>query len=243
MRRFYAPPENFSNHKVVLGFEESKHLRDVLRLREESEAFVFDGSGREFRCKIESIGKRETVLNILEQVTPKSPESNLNLTLAVALLKGEKFDLVIQKTCELGVSRIVPLQTKRADVKIKDAKEIEKKLERWRRIALAAVKQSGRARLMQIDALVSFENFIETASGTRLLFSERNGAGLEELGDRNAAVMTAVVGAEGGWEDSEIEGARRKGFHIITLGGRILRAETSAIVVSAVLQNHFGDLR
>jgi 16S rRNA (uracil1498-N3)-methyltransferase len=243
MRRFYAPAENFSGQKVALGFEESKHLRDVLRLREGAEVFVFDGDGNEFRCEIESIGKRETVLIINGKVLPKSPESNLNLTLGVALLKGEKFELVVQKSCELGVCRIVPLETKRADVKIKDAREAEKKLERWRKIALEAAKQSGRARLMQIDPIVSFENFIASASGERILFSERSGEGLAKFPEKEISAMTAIVGAEGGWEVAEIEAAREKGFQIVTLGGRILRAETAAIVVSALLQNHFGDLR
>jgi 16S rRNA (uracil1498-N3)-methyltransferase len=243
MRRFYASAENFSGQKVALGFEESKHLRDVLRLREGAEVFVFDGDGNEFRCEIESIGKRESVLKIIEKVSPKSPESNLNLTLAVALLKGEKFELVVQKSCELGVCRIVPLETKRADVKIKDAREAEKKLERWRKIALEAAKQSGRARLMQIDPIVSFEKFIASASGERVLFSERSGEGLAKFPEKEISAMTAIVGAEGGWEDAEIDAAREKGFQIVTLGGRILRAETAAIVVSALLQNHFGDLR
>jgi 16S rRNA (uracil1498-N3)-methyltransferase len=242
MRRFYAPPENFNNQTVTLGFEESKHLRDVLRLRAGTRVSVFDGVGNEFQCEIESPGKRETVLKIIEQVSPKSPESKLNLTLAIGLLKGEKFDLVAQKCCELGVSSIVPLQTKRADVRIKDAREAEKKLERWRKIALEAAKQSGRARLMQLAAPLSFAKFIDGARGTRVLFAERGGESFANSIEENASEITAIVGSEGGWEESEIESARAEGFRIITLGGRILRAETAAITVSALLQNHFGDL-
>ena len=244
MRRFYAPPENFEKEKVTLGFEESKHLRDVLRLREGAEVYVFNGEGKEFRCRVESIGKGETILEIHERVSPKAPESSLNLTLAVALLKGEKFDLVVQKTCELGVSRIVPLETARADVKIKNAAEAEKKIERWRRIALEAAKQSGRARLMQIDAPVSFKDFLNQANQAEnsILFSERGGESLKILYDKNISEITAVVGAEGGWEDAEIEAGRARSFHIVTLGGRILRAETAAIVTAALLQNRFGDL-
>lgn len=242
MRRFYAPVENFSNRKITLRAEESKHLQTVLRLRAGAEVFVFDGAGNEFFCIVESLEKNATILQIVEKVPAKSPESKLNLTLAVALLKGEKFDLIVQKACELGASRIVPLETRRADAKIKNAADTKKKLERWRRIALEAAKQSGRARLMEVDAPVSFENFIGAASGARILFAESGGENFKDFFAENYSEITAAIGAEGGWEEAEIERARAAGFQIITLGGRILRAETAAIAIPALLQNHFGDL-
>jgi 16S rRNA (uracil1498-N3)-methyltransferase len=238
MRRFYASRENFSHDKITLSLEETRHLRDVLRLREGEKVNVFDGAGKEFSGVIEKISKKETVLKIIEETAPSSPESELELTLAVALLKGEKFDLVIQKAVELGVCKLVPLNTKRADVRLKDG---DKKLERWQKIALEACKQSGRAQLMQIELPVDFEKFIKTADGARILFAERGGALFSAI--KADKKITALVGSEGGWEDSEIEFAASNGFQIITLGGRILRAETAAIAVSAVLQNNFGDLR
>ena len=240
MRRFYASPENFNDNKILLNLDETRHLRDVLRLRVGGEVHVFDGIGKEFLCEIETIEKQKTILKIISEVAPKSPESNLDLTLAIALLKGEKFDLVVQKACELGVSKIIPLNTKRADVRIKDAKEAAKKLERWQKIALESAKQCGRAKLMQIEIPLDFAKFIEIADGTKILFAERSG---KKFSNINASEkITAVVGSEGGWEDAEIELARAKGFQIVTLGGRILRAETAAMTVSALFQNHFGDL-
>lgn len=244
-RRFFAPPANFQNSKVILDVDEAKHLREVLRLREGAKVNVFDGAGREFSAIAEKIGRRETILEITKEIPPSAPESDLDLTLAVALLKGEKFDLVVQKACELGVTKIIPLQTKRADVQIKDARDGIKKIERWRRIALEAAKQSGRAKLMKVDAPVSFEIFITGKETTKILFSEKGGQNFESFTNENSAVkkLAAIVGAEGGWEDSEIELARKNNSNIITLGGRILRAETAAITVAALLQNHFGDLR
>lgn len=239
MRRFYAPPENFETAGIILNTEETRHLRDVLRLRAGEKVRVFDGAGKEFLCGIETIEKKETRLKIIEEVTPAAPESNLDLTLAVALLKGEKFDLAIQKAVELGVSKFAPLLTKRADVKLKDA---EKKLERWQKIVLEASKQCGRAKLMEIEAPQDFAKFVKALSnGTRILFSERGGEDFSAV--KSAGKIIAVTGAEGGWEDSEIEFARKNGFQIITFGGRILRAETAAIAVSVILQNHFGDLK
>lgn len=245
MRRFYAPPQNFANRSVLLNLAETRHLRDVLRLRIGDEVRVFDGEGREFLCRIEKIEKKETDLQIIEEIFPSAPESNLNLTLAVALLKGEKFDLIVQKTCELGVSRIVPLITKRADIRIKDAKESGKKIERWRKIVLEASKQCGRAQLMQIETPTAFEEFIKNNDGVCVLFSERDGESFESFVNKfsEAAKITAIVGSEGGWEDSEIETARQNNIHIVTLGGRILRAETAAITIPVLLQNRFGDFR
>jgi 16S rRNA (uracil1498-N3)-methyltransferase len=236
MRRFYASKENFDGEKITLSLEETRHLRDVLRLRAGDVVRVFDGCGREFSCEIENIGKKESVLKILEEVAPSAPVSNLDLTLAVALLKGEKFDLVVQKAVELGVKTFVPVMTKRVDVKLKDA---EKKLARWQKIALEAAKQSGRADLMKIEFPIDFEEFIKSANGAKILFAERGGESFSKI--KSDKKITAVVGCEGGWEDFEIEAAKNSGFQIVTLKGRVLRAETAAIAVAAVLQYRFGD--
>lgn len=242
MRRFYAPKENFLDKEIVLSVEETRHLRDVLRLRGGEIVRVFDGEGREFSAEIEKIEKKETVLKILEEVSPSAPVSNLDLTLAIALLKGEKFDLVVQKAVELGVTKLIPITTKRTDVKLKDA---DKRLIRWQKIALEAAKQSGRADLMKIAVPVEFKEFIKISAFKHLsvenllLFAERGGESFSNV--KSGEKIIAVIGSEGGWEDSEIEAARESGFQIITLNGRILRAETAAIVIAAVLQHRFGD--
>src|SRR5438874_12758804 len=147
-RRFYAPPESFAHDgaRVLLSAEESRHLRDVLRLRAGDEAFVFDGEGREFACVVSGEdGRGRAALEVRGRVEPQRPESPLELTLAVALLKGEKFDLVVQKATELGASQIVPLITKLADVHLRDESHESKRVARWQRIAIEAAKQSGRA--------------------------------------------------------------------------------------------------
>lgn len=210
-------------------------MRDVLRLRAGDEVRVFDGEGREFACRIGSIGKRDVVLAVIEEVEPASPESRLDLTLAAAILKGEKFELVVQKAVELGVNRLIPLQTVRCDVKPDNA---EKRLERWRKIALEAAKQSGRARLMEIGKIVGLESVL--ASEECVLFSERDGGSFSSFGEGKK--ITAIVGPEGGWDDSELILAGNRGCKIVTLGGRIMRAETAAISITAILQHRFGDI-
>lgn len=235
---------------MALSLEETRHLRDVLRLRTGDEIYVFDGAGREFHCAVETIGKNSTDVRVISEVQPASPESPLNLTLAIALLKGEKFDLVIQKATELGVRRIIPLGTDRSDVRLSDERE-QKRVTRWRRIALEAAKQAGRAFVPGVTSPLSLNSLL--ASGlegddlltvTRLMFSEREGRSLadhsNDFAERPAGII-AVVGPEGGWADEELELGRDAGWEIVTLGGRTLRAETAAIAIVALLQHRFGD--
>jgi 16S rRNA (uracil1498-N3)-methyltransferase len=239
---------------VSLSAEESRHLRDVLRLRAGDEAFAFDGEGREFACVVAEAGgrgrgAREARLEVRAPVEPERPESPLDLTLAVGLLKGEKFDLVVQKATELGARRVVPLLTARADVRLRDARDADARVERWRRLALEAAKQSGRARLPAVETPVAFDAFVAAAPRVgerRLLFAERGGVGLDAAADalpEPPRAVVALVGPEGGWDEAELEGARGLGWLLVTLGGRTLRAETAAVAVAALLQHRFGDLR
>ena len=234
-RRFHAPPTAFTQTTVTLTADEARHLRNVLRLKPGDEVYVFDGRGREFRCSVSTI---KDELRIEAEVDPAKPESQLQLNLCVALLKGEKFDLVVQKATELGVTTITPLITRHADIHLRDASDATKRVARWQRIALEAAKQSGRAFVPEISLPAPFE---EALNAPGVMFSERGGEAFESL--TGAGSMTALVGSEGGWADEEIEAARARDFHIVTLGGRILRAETAAIAVTVLMQHRFGDLR
>ena len=237
MRRFYATIENFAGDNVTLDADETCHLRDVLRLRVCDEVSVFDGTGREVRCEISEIGKKSSLVKVIEETEPASPESEFDITLAATVLNGEKYDLVIQKAVELGVAILVPLQTVHCEVKLKDA---VKRMSRWRRIALEATKQSGRAKIMQISEPAAFDALIANSKNENVvLFSERDGNDFSTIMPDKK--ITALVGPKGGWDDSELETARSRGISIITLGGRILRAETAAIAITAILQHRFGD--
>jgi 16S rRNA (uracil1498-N3)-methyltransferase len=248
-RRFYAPPIAFApdGQSVSLSADEARHARGVLRLQPGDEVYVFDGAGKEFRCAVRELDRDGAALDVLEEVEPARPESPLNLTLGVALLKGEKFDLVVQKATELGASRIVPVATSRADVRLRDGNEAKRKVTRWQRIALEAAKQCGRARLMEIEEPVEFKALIDWPAEEdelRLMFAERNGTSLAEVAHNPQAgsvKVFALIGPEGGWADEEIELARKRGWQIVTLGGRTLRAETAVIAIVALLQHRFGD--
>jgi 16S rRNA (uracil1498-N3)-methyltransferase len=224
---------------ITLVADEAHHLRDVLRMKVGDEAAVFDGEGAEYNCRIEEIEKKTARLSIISPVEPTSPESPCEITLAASLLKSDKFDLVIQKAVELGVTHFLPVETVRSEAK---AKYSEKRVIRWRRIALDAAKQCGRARLMTVGDIVLFDSFVKTDDSreARVLFSERGGDAFSSLTHQKR--ITAIIGPEGGWDDGEIELARSHGVEIVTLKGRILRAETAAITIAALLQHRFGDL-
>ena len=228
---------------MTLGTDEARHLREVLRLKTGDEVYVFDGRGREFRCVVVASRRDSAELRIEAEIEPAKPESHLQLNLCVALLKGDKFDLVVQKATELGVTKITPLITRYADIHLRDESDATKRVARWRRIALEAAKQSGRAFVPEISLPVQFESVLDT-NGLGVMFSERGGESLENLTRQpTSQSVTALVGSEGGWSDEEIETARARNFHVITLGGRILRAETAAITVAVLLQHRFGDLK
>lgn len=236
-RRFFASRDAFSEGSITLDTNETRHLRDVLRLKVGDEIAVFDGLGKECLARISAITKRSAVAVIISPTQPSAPESPLRLTLAPVVIPGDKFDLVIQKSVELGISHIVPLASLRGEVKLADA---AKRITRWERIALDAAKQCGRATLMTIGEPEDVKSFLAETDGPAVFFSEREGGRLPEFEMPKA--LTVVIGPKGGWDDSELRAAHDRGIPIVTLGGRIMRAETAAIALSAILQHRFGDI-
>lgn len=236
IHRFYLPHAEAPKSRVALSETESHHARSVLRMRDGDLITVFDGDGREFEAVISSVGKKETLVDITTEISPSSAESPLRITLVSSLIKGDKLDLVIQKAVELGVVRFVPIAAGRSVV---DAASANKKLDRWRKIALDACKQSGRARLIEIGEVSTLGDML-SSSGDKVFFSERDGGKIADV--KVSGDVTLFIGPEGGWEDSEISAAENAGCQMVTLDGRILKADTGAIVAVSLLQHHFGDL-
>jgi 16S rRNA (uracil1498-N3)-methyltransferase len=246
--RFYAPPLSFTETSVRLDADEAHHLTRVLRLGPGARAFVFDGEGGEYECEVARVAKHEVELNLLRRLDD-AVESPLRLTLAQALIKGDKFDWVIQKATELGVTQIVPLVTDNADIK-RDIRRAEERagqrLQRWRRISLEALKQCGRRRLVEICEPAPFDEFCGSpARSACLIFSERGGESLSEVSAklRDVNQLSLCVAPEGGWSEYELRMAASCGFTPVSLGSRILRAETAAIAAVSLAQHLFGDLR
>jgi 16S rRNA (uracil1498-N3)-methyltransferase len=242
--RFYAVPSSFNETSVRLDADEARHLTRVLRLGAGARVFVFDGEGAEYECEVARAAKHEVELNLLRRLDD-AVESPLRLTLAQALIKGDKFDWVIQKTTELGVTRIVPLVTDHSDVR-RAEERAEQRLQRWRRISIEALKQCGRRKLVEICEPAPFDVFCEPAvKDACLIFSERGGESLADVsakfGDVNQ--LSICVASEGGWSERELREAESCGFTPVSLGTRILRTETAAITAVTLAQHIFGDLR
>ncbi len=236
--RFFAPPVSSFDSSIILDPDESHHLSRVLRLLPGAIVYSFDGKGAEYECEVKRVSKEHTELSIIARLS-NEVESSLQLTLGQALVKGDKFDWIVQKATELGVTRLVPLLTEHSEFKKAEGREA--RLQRWRRIALEATKQCGRRHLIEISEVQSFAQFCTPkADGLRLIFSERKGQPI--AGIERAIAVTIAIGPEGGWGEQELLQAEASGFIPIHLGNRILRTETAAVAAVAIVQYLFGDL-
>lgn len=243
-RRFYVTPELISDSNIVLSTEESHHLARVLRLKTGEEAFVFDGHGREYRCRVAAIEKTGTQLEIIDELKDRV-ESPLRLILAQALAKGEKFDFIVQKATELGVNTIAPIVTDHTDIKLSEDSSA-RRLDRWQRISLESLKQCGRRHLVKILSPVNLNEFVQSlaTSNAILVMSERGGLPIREAvrDSESDSDLAVIIGPEGGWSDRELDIFQKRECKLVSLGPRILRTETAAIAAVTLVQHALGDI-
>jgi 16S rRNA (uracil1498-N3)-methyltransferase len=233
MLRLFVPDPPAPDGTVRIPRAEVRHLR-TLRLGEGDRLCVFDDAGREHEVVLERVSATAATARVVA-TSAASHESPLDLVLVAALVKHDKMDWIVEKTTELGVVRIAPVVT-RFTVARGDH------VERWRRVALAAAKQCGRTRIPTVDAPRPFDVAVrDDWPGLRLLAWEDEAA--VRLADLpgTARAVTIVVGPEGGFDDAEVAAGRAAGFATVTLGRRVLRAETAAIVATALCQHRWGD--
>jgi 16S rRNA (uracil1498-N3)-methyltransferase len=245
MRRFFVRPDDVGTQELRLRGDEADHLVRVLRLGPGKQIVVFDGCGHEYTTVVERLGTEGVVCRILFDASPQSP-STVSITLGQGVPKAEKFDWVIQKTTELGVSAIVPLITDRVIPHLAEPR-MARKVGRWERLAREACKQSGRATVPHLWPPTSLEVFLASCQSAELKLVLWEGEETRLLGTilaTSAAVVSAavVVGPEGGLTPQEVARGEAYGFLAAGLGKRILRTETAAVVAVALLQYRFGDL-
>jgi 16S rRNA (uracil1498-N3)-methyltransferase len=247
MHRFFVTPDSIVNKTVHFGEVQARQIRHVLRLQPGAEVVVLDNSGREYGVTLTEVTQLR-VLGRIEEQRPSTGEPRTRLTLYQSLLPRDKFEWVLQKGTEVGVSVFVPVITQRSLVR--DAGTIANKRARWERIVLEAAEQSGRGRLPELRLPVPFAEALSQASSSHctLIPWEKAakgsiGAALGRLpGDLNQPAVALFVGPEGGFSDEEIEQASAAAAIPVTLGRRILRTETAAVVAAALVLYELGDL-
>jgi 16S rRNA (uracil1498-N3)-methyltransferase len=244
MARFYVARPQVEDGILKVEGDEVRHIRKVLRLRRGDEIHVFDGSGKEYEGTIAEEGPFSVSIRV-RNIFPSQKESDLEITLAQSLLKGEKMDYLIQKAIELGIKRIVPFISSRSIPLLEETKRLERH-KRWEKIAIGASKQCGRGVLPKIDPPGSFLRMLESApkDSLRLILWEKEGERLKEvLGkkEREKEVFF-IVGPEGGLSQEEVEEAEKAHFIPVTLGKRILRSETASLCLLSILQYEWGDM-
>lgn len=243
MHRFYVKDGlNIGRGKIDIKGDEARHIRDVLRLKSGDDVALFDGLGQEFRGRIELITRDSVSVDIVDEIK-RGTESPLEIVLGQGLPKSDKMELIIQKSTELGVSRIVPIITERVIPRSFNPD----RLERWEKIAVEACKQSGRVRLPVISEPESIHEFLAGTDKTSLRLVPWEGEKVVSLKDTlpsslETGKISFIVGPEGGLSEDEVLLATKSGYIPVSLGKRILRTETVSLTLLSILQFLYGDL-
>ncbi len=242
MPRLYLPIIQIINNQISITAEKSHYLASVLRCQKGDELILFDGEGNCFRTTITKSDRKEVIADVSEKFTCDL-ESPLNIILMQGLLKGEKMDIVIRKTAELGVKEIIPAINARSQIRE------TKKTARWRKIAEEAARQSGRSVAPVIHEPIEFVN-VFTRHASRFtphgfIFYEEGGMKLSETFSSfitHPSSLVVAIGPEGGFTKEEVTLAQEQGLIVTSFGRRILRAETAAISAVTLVQFLFGDM-
>jgi 16S rRNA (uracil1498-N3)-methyltransferase len=230
MEYFYAPPGSVTPPSLTITGSEFTHMTHVMRMREGDSIRVVDGEGNSYDALITSVTRQAASCRITSR-TRRLHEPARALTLCAGMLKNpSRFDYLVEKACEIGVMRIVPLLTERTIPR-------RAKTDRWQKLCIAAMKQSGRCVLPRILEPVTFREFISSCEPRALKYIPHEQAKIPLTPDRPAGDGPAVVcvGPEGGFSDQEVALAQEAGFQPVSLGARRLRTETAALVACAIV--------
>ena len=242
MPHFFIPPENIAGNKFTLTGDEVHHLIRVRRCTAGSTIQLFDGTGKTYNARIDEIEKNSIRGTIINETSFAPPRVRLHLFLSVP--KGERFDWMVEKASELGVHSITPLVTSRSIIK-----NIEPpKLERWKRLSMAASQQSRRPDIMAINSPQHFPAAIAQVSRQTVNLIPWEAEEAKTLDEYAPAIsgasgVTVFIGPEGGFSADEIRQAEDRGLMPVTLGKRILRVETAGLLAAILVLNCAGEFR
>ncbi len=229
LKSVYLPVPSCQNDRIHITADEHRHL--VVARAEKAELIeIFDGNGQVWTAAIESVNKRETVVLVKE--SHRVPQPSVELILAMAMIRIPAFELALEKVVEVGVNRIVPFTATRSNV------VPGHRHDRWARILIEAAKQSKHYYLPSLSAPLSFAEVLSMPAASRVMFAEREGDALRPA--LGGSPVLYLIGPEGGWTGEELIEARQNGFHLVSLGAAILKAETAAIVGASLIRYELG---
>ena len=234
MPRFFCT--NISKDKAIIEGNDAHHISHSLRMKKGEEIIICDANGYDYKCITESFGD-SVVCKIIEKYSSNT-EPDIFVTLYQSIPKQDKMEMIIQKSVELGVSKIVPVLSKRC-ISRHDEKSMNKKLERYSKISKEAAKQSGRGIIPQIENMISYKEAVKISSkdDLSLICYEGGGKNLCEIDYNNIKTISIFVGGEGGFDIDEINLATKNDMIRIGLGPRILRCETAPLAALSILMN------
>lgn len=246
MPKFFVGQEQIQGDKIFIKGQDVNHIRKVLRSKVGDELQIGNcQSGENFLCEIEDINDENILCNIKRKIDERV-ESNIEVTIFQGLPKADKMEYVIQKSVELGVYDITPVEMKRCIVKLNE-KDKSKKVLRWQKISEVAAKQCGRGIIPKINNIINIKNLCDLIKKYDIVlvayenekensFKEKLKVLKEEFRAKKKSIKIGVViGPEGGLETQEVENLKENGAQIITLGKRILRTETVALNILSII--------
>ena len=245
MPKFFVKEEQIKDNEIIIIGQDVKHIKKVLRAKIGDELQICNSqNGENFLCEIQDLENEDITCKIKEKIQEKV-ESNIKVTIFQGLPKADKMEYIIQKSVELGVSNITPVEMKRCVVKL-DGKDKIKKIERWQKISEVAAKQCGRDKIPQINNVINIQNICNLISEYDILLvayeNEKENTlkeQIEKLKKQNNSEskikIGIVIGPEGGLEENDVNKLKENGAQIITLGKRILRTETVALNILSII--------
>jgi 16S rRNA (uracil1498-N3)-methyltransferase len=229
LKSVYLPEPLIEKNRIHVTDDEHRHLT-VARATSGEPVDVFDGRGNVWRATVVEVHRHETVVEVRESryVEPDS----VHVALGLALIRMAAFELALEKAVEVGVNRVIPFLAERSNV------AHPKSRDRLNRILIEAAKQSKRYRLPVLEDPVSFDQIVSTSASSKIMFAEHQGGPLKSA--LFGSPVLYLVGPEGGWTEEEMRIAGQRGFHPVSLGAGILRAETAAVVGGAIIRYELG---
>jgi 16S rRNA (uracil1498-N3)-methyltransferase len=243
---FYASPEKIDKKTLIIEGEEAKHILSVLRYGSGDVIDVVDGCGTKYEVRIDEISRDFLEGSILSR-TRMENEPKSHLTLAQAICRRERMDFLIEKATEIGISSVIPIITERNTVKINDVSRERKKIDRWRKIAIAAMKQSFRTVLPEIHEIIKFDQLLSKIKDfdiSLIASLDKDSKSLKQCIQLKKGVKSVllIVGPEAGFTEEELSKAKAGGAIPISLGSRRLRTETAGVVFLSLVLHQLKEL-